>query len=141
MSFNCFAGLASIFGFILSFLTVIQTIRIDKKLNKQKYEIKFRSMGHSLLSSFNTYIEQLTSKDINNVVLIDIRKNTNILYSFATNCKWSKEKTIIINEFLTLLNTYIKEFSNGNDCESIYGEILLKITDVHFILFEEVNLL
>ena len=135
------ADILSIVGFIISLITMVQAFRISTKLKKQKYEIRFRSLGHMLNSSFRTFLDQMINKEINLILLTDIKNKAQLLLHFAENCNWEKGKNSHINELLICINEFIELFNEKKDYEEVYTQTLLKLTEVCSDLNEEVQML
>lgn len=141
MEFGTIADIISILGVIVSVITAIQAFRINDKLQKQKFEIRFRSQGHILKSNFSTFLDQFTNNEINLIVLTDVKRQTHQLLDFSIKCKWEKEKTNTIKQLLGVINEYIESLTAGKDCDSVYTHSLLKLTEVYSIISEEVDIL
>ena len=141
MEFGTIANIISIIGAIVSVVTAIQAFRINDKLQKQKFEIRFRSQGHFLQSNFCTFLDQFANREINLIVLTDVKKQAHQLLDFSIKCKWEKEKTNTIKQLICIINEYIESLNAEKDCDRVFTDSILKLTEVYSIISEEVEIL
>lgn len=137
MKIGTIANIISIIGFILSLINLYLTNRVEKKLLKQKLDIRFKSEFDALSSAFKTLLDHFNANEINLIILSYLRENTYKLFVFSQKCKWNKKNINTINNLLRLTDQYIEILGREENDKVIYADMLKALNQVTSILSEE----